>query len=162
MPSVAKVLREEIARVSRLQLRRVGASLRKSDAAIRRAQADLARRIARIETTLKLLARKEYGEQSPQNAVLGERQGLRVTGKMVRSLRRRLGVSQENLAKLLNITAQSVYLWERKSGKLRLRSATARGLAAARKMTKKDVQEQLSKMTSSGNGRAKRPAPGRR
>jgi DNA-binding transcriptional regulator YiaG len=145
MPSVARVLREEMGRVSRGQIRSMTARLRKQDVALRQTVQELKRRVAALEARVKSLTRARGAIAVPDLATepVEMDADFRPTGQMVRRLRKRLGVSQEALAKLLNITAQSVYLWERKGGRLNLRSNTFRALLAMRKVAKREAQRRL-------------------
>ena len=52
--------------------------------------------------------------------------------KGMRSLRRRLGVSGQDFARLLGVTAQVVYVWDKASGRLRVRRTTRAAILAIR------------------------------
>jgi DNA-binding transcriptional regulator YiaG len=65
---------------------------------------------------------------------------------MIKSMRSRLGVSQANLAILLDAAPQSVYNWEKKEGRLSFRGDTKARIVALRKLTKAEVEKRLEKI----------------
>jgi transcriptional regulator with XRE-family HTH domain len=67
----------------------------------------------------------------PPSAVPG---GAWVTGQGVRALRKKLKLTQAELAMLVGVSAQSVTTWEGKKGKLSLRPATLKEVLAVRTM----------------------------
>jgi len=66
-----------------------------------------------------------------------------VTGPQVKSLRRKLGIAQSGLAKLLGVSNQIISVWEKKTGPLTFRGDTARSIAAVLKMTREQAQKKL-------------------
>ena len=145
MPNVATVLKAEISRLARKEVRAVGTAVGRRTAASRRALADLKRRVAALEKGLRSLesslarvpaaAPAEKPEKGPKGWI---------SGKGVRSLRQKLGLSQEAMARLVNVTPNAVYLWERKPGMLRLRHATQAALLDARKLGAREAQAKLA------------------
>jgi DNA-binding transcriptional regulator YiaG len=74
---------------------------------------------------------RKYQIESPQKP--DEETGKeRLTSKGIRSLRRKLRLSQFDFGKLLGTTAHAVYLWEKKQGPLRLRDKTKAALLSIR------------------------------
>ena len=74
----------------------------------------------------------------------GERQWFLAKG--VRSMRRKLKLSQAELGKLAGVTPQAVMLWESKTGRLRLRAATESKLQAVRGMGIREARQALADM----------------
>ena len=62
-----------------------------------------------------------------------------ITGKGIKALRKRLGLTQAALASLAGVSSPAVVQWEKKSGKIRLRKATATKLQEIRKMKKRTL-----------------------
>ena len=60
------------------------------------------------------------------------------------SLRKKLGLSGNDMAKLLGVSNQSVYHWE--SGKSKPRAAQLAAIAAARKLGKKEAAAKLAQL----------------
>ena len=141
MSSVAKVLKEQMSLISHRKARAVLAPTRKLVIKLTETVTQLGRRVLALEKDNRRLQRLN---QDPAAAVANvEIAGVRFTTKGIKSLRRRLGLSQENLGLLLGTTAQSVYLWERKRGALTLRARTRTALSALQRMPAKEAQERL-------------------
>jgi DNA-binding transcriptional regulator YiaG len=141
MPNIGTVLKSEIARVSRKQLRGETEALKKSVSQYRGQIADLKRRMQALEQQMKRIAK--VSTQSSASSDLEEPAGPRVrfSAKSLASQRRRLGLSAAALARLLGVSALSVYKWE--SGNTRPRAKQIEAIAALRKMGKRDVAERL-------------------
>lgn len=63
-------------------------------------------------------------------------------------MRRKLGLSQESFAKLVGVSPNAVYQWERKSGMLRLRSKTHAAVMAARKLGSREAKAKLAEVAT--------------
>ena len=149
MPNVATVLKAEISRLARKEVRAVGTAVGRRTAASRRAMADLKRRVAALEKGLRSLesslarvpaaAPAEKPEKGPKGWI---------SGKGVRSLRQKLGLSQEAFAKLVGVSPNAVYQWERKSGMLRLRSKTQAAVMSVRELGAREAKAKLAEMAA--------------
>lgn len=145
MTNVAKVLRSEIARISRKEVNYAIGEIRKSSIALKKNVADLKKRVAFLEKENKRLmatARKQKAE--PAQIQTEETTKARLTSKGIRSLRNRLGLSRPQFAKLLGTTANSVYMWEKKGGALRLRGSTKASLLSIRGLGVREVKRRLA------------------
>jgi DNA-binding transcriptional regulator YiaG len=67
---------------------------------------------------------------------------VRFSSRSVKAQRRRLGLSAEDFGRLLGVSAQTVYHWER--GKSRPRKSQLAALAATRALGKRAARERLS------------------
>lgn len=149
MPNIAAILKQEIARVARREtrsqiepLRKTAAQQRRSIAALKRDVAALERRVAQLAGTTRQATAAD-GEEAPA-------QQLRFSPKGIRSLRRRLGLSAADLARLMDVSAQSVYNWERRV--TRPRAAQLETLAQLRGMGKKETAARLEALDGKGDG----------
>ncbi len=146
MPNIAAVLKDEICRLARKQTRPVFGKLHKDAAALKRWVADLKRRVAGLEAESKRLKSRVEGlegavPKAPPDAVAK----ARFSAKVIKALRRKLGVSQGDLGKLVGVSTNSVYKWEQKGGRLKLRQGTAAALLALRGLGKREVRARLGK-----------------
>lgn len=150
MGNLTAVLRQEISRIARKETRAQVAQLRKASAGYRRTIAALKRQIrdqGRVVATLRrtsaraAIPAKSEAEASPR---------FRADG--VAAHRKRLGLSAEHFAKLVGVTGQTVYNWEK--GK-RPRPAQLVALSAVRTMGKREAMAKLDSMS-------KREAPKKR
>ena len=140
MPNIGTVLKEEIARVARKQQRADMAQLKKSVAQYRGQIAELKRRMQALEQLVRrqakgstrAAAREEEEDDGPS---------LRFSAKGLAAQRKRLGLSAAAVAKILGVSALSVYKWE--SGKTRPRARQLESIAALRKMGKREAMAKL-------------------
>ncbi len=111
MPNIGNLLREEIARVSRREMRKNMAVLQRSSAAYRRDIAALKRQVAQLsrEAARASRAKPAAAPHAPESSVRH-----RFVASGFRSLRHRLGLSASQMGKLLGVSEQSIYHWETK------------------------------------------------
>ena len=150
MPNIGSLLREEIARLSRKEIRRQVTPLRKIAWHSRLEIAALKRRLADADKRLALLAKQQSRQPAPVADSADGGKQIRFVAKGLRSLRTRLGLSAEGLAKLIGVSAQSVYNWETKKAVPRKEQMAA--IVALRSLGKREVQARLE-------GLAAKPAP---
>jgi len=141
MPNIGTVLKSEISRVARKELRGETQALKKSISQYRTQIADLKRRTQALEQQVRKLG-KSAGKAAPQaeEAEGGGRQ-IRFSAKSLAAQRRRLGLSAAALARLLGVSALSVYKWE--GGNTRPRAKQIEAIAALRGMGKREVAQRL-------------------
>lgn len=142
MPNIGTVLKDEIARVARKQQRAELASIKKSVAQYRSQIAQLKRRMQALEQLVRRQARG--GGRGAAQAPAQEDDGpsLRFSAKGLAAQRKRLGLSAASVAKILGVSALSVYKWE--SGKTRPRARQLEAISALRKMGKREAMARLS------------------
>lgn len=140
MPNIASVLKEEIARLVRRELRGETEGLKKASS---RYRADIAGLKRRIEAQEKQISRLEKMlPKKAEPAVGGESDTkLRFKPQGVRAQRTRLGLSAAEMGALVGVSAQTVYNWE--AGTTRPRVEQLAAIAAVRKMGKREVKARL-------------------
>ena len=79
-----------------------------------------------------------------------------ITGKGVRAMRTRLGLTQKQFAGLAGVSSQAVVNWEGAQGKVNLRKAAAGKLQEIRGLKKRDVAGILGK-----GGKARKAGAGK-
>jgi DNA-binding transcriptional regulator YiaG len=147
MPNIATILKEEIARISRKQSRTETEQLKKASAHYRSEIAQLKRRLQALEQQIKRLGKgssRGGGAAAAAEEEEGGRQ-IRYSAKSLASQRRRLGLSAAALAKLLGVSALSVYKWE--SGNTRPRQKQIEAIAALRHIGRREAQKRLEEMS---------------
>lgn len=141
MPNIGSVFKSEISRVSRKEVRGETQALKKSIAQYRTQIADLKRRMQMLEQQVKRLG-KVTARVAPVEEPEESGSNVRFSAKGLANHRRRLGLSAAAMAKLLGVSALSVYKWE--SGKVRPRARQVESIAALRGLGKKEVAERLA------------------
>jgi DNA-binding transcriptional regulator YiaG len=151
MPNIAQVLKEEIARLSRREIRRQVQPLRGASTAHRRHIAALKRQVAKLERQVVVLGRRAAAapSEAPSDAPR-----TRFVAKGLVSLRRRLGLSAGDLGRLLGVTGQSIYNWEAK--KATPRAAQLAALAALRGVGKREVKRRLEALAAASGQAAEK------
>jgi DNA-binding transcriptional regulator YiaG len=154
MAKLAEVLRAEIIRISRRETRIATAGIREAKIRLVKTVADLKRKITKLQGENKWLvaAEKKRLAQKPQVAP-EESKKARLTARGIRRLRRKLGVSQANFAKLLGASTQTVHMWETKEGPLRLRGNTLAAVLSARDMGARDAKRRIAEIGTKRPGR---------
>ena len=112
MPNIGAMLKQEIARLSRREVRSVTGTTRNATAQHRRHIAALRRQVAKLERQVAVLQRQRLGA-APAAAGTESGRKMRFVAKGLKSQRARLGLSAAEYGKLVGVTAQSVYNWER-------------------------------------------------
>jgi len=142
MPNIGTVLKDEITRVSRKAVRGETQALKKSVTQYRSQIAELKRRMQALEKQVQRLGKargRAAAEPSGEEAEEGSH--LRFSAKGLAAHRRRLGLSAAALAKVLGVSALSIYKWE--SGKVRPRARQIEAIASLRTMGKREVAQRL-------------------
>jgi DNA-binding transcriptional regulator YiaG len=137
MTSLGSMLKTEITRLSRKEIRSQIEPLRKANASYRRDIAELKRQVALLQRQIASASRgrPNVAESSVEN------KPMRFVAKGLRSLRTRLGLSAADFAKLVNVSAQSIYNWE--TGKAEPRKKQVAALAKLRTLSKEEAQTRL-------------------
>jgi DNA-binding transcriptional regulator YiaG len=147
MPNFVKVLKEEIARIGRKESRIALRIVRVSAIRLKKDVAKLKKQVSKLEKEnrfLLSLEKKRPLQQSVAGAVGGRKP--RITAKGIRSLRRKLRLSQVEFAKLLGTTSQTVYLWERKNGALKLRGNMASSILSIRGLGAREAKRKTAEI----------------
>ena len=163
MPDIAKVLKAEVSRVARRETKKALASASKPAAGLRRTTAGLKRRVALLEKELRAFRKTIGGLTKGQPLAVPElTDRARITAKGMRSLRRRVRLSGQQFAKLLGVTPQVVYFWEKSSGPLRVRRTTRAAILAIRGIGVREARRRLDEMIGTKKPGKTPPRRGRR
>ena len=141
MPNIASVLKDEIARVARKEVRADTQQLKKASAQHRSDIAALKRRIATLEQLVNRFG-KAAAKKAPPVQVDQRAGNFRFSASGLLAQRKRLGLSASEAARLLGVSDQSVYKWE--NGKTRPRASQFASISALRSLSKKQAAAQLS------------------
>ena len=140
MPNIASVLKSEIARVARKEVRAEVESLKKAVNTHRSEIAALKRRAQALEQALKRI-QKSQPKPGPL-AAPDSGKPLRFSAKGLAKQRQRLGLSAEAVGKLVGASGQSVYNWE--DGETRPRASHLPAIVALHSLSKKQAAEILA------------------
>lgn len=144
MPNIATLLKNEIARVARKEVRAETQSLKKTINIHRGEIAALKRNVRALEQKVRQLGKSRSGNLQAAAARDESASTSRFSPKSLASQRRRLGLTAHDCGLLVGASGLSVYRWE--SGKAKPRAANLRRIADLRAMKKKDVADLLAAM----------------
>ena len=149
MPDIASVLKSEIARIARKEIRLEIDSLKKAIGTYRSEIAALKRRAQSLEQELKRVRKSAPGAPAPAKDV-GTEKKMRFSAKGLAKQRERLGLSAEAVGLLVGASGQSVYNWE--AGSARPRAAHLAAIAALRGLSKRQAAAVLETRRASPGG----------
>ena len=141
MPNIAQVLKEEIARLARKEIRAETDSLKKTVSTQRSDIARLKKEVAGLQRQVKRAAK---GAAPAARTEGTEETGFRFSAKGLASNRARLGLSAEQYGALVGVTGQSIYKWE--AGKARPRASQIPAIAQLRGIGKREVLKRLESL----------------
>jgi DNA-binding transcriptional regulator YiaG len=153
MPNVAGVLREEICRLAKREVRSQLGKTQKAAAQYRRDIARLKRQLSQQEKEIRLLKKRTQEQGQPQ-AAENEMEAVRFSARSVRAQRQRLGLSAADYGKLVGVSGLTVYNWEHE--KSRPRKAQLAALVAARNIGKREALAKLAEVAAPKKRRRRR------
>lgn len=141
MPNIAALLKDEIARIARKEVRAQTEDVRKASTQYRSHIASLRRRIDELERELKRV-RKGAARTEPATAEDGDGSThRRFSATRLAAQRKKLGLSAADFAALLGVSGQSVYKWEH--GEARPRAKQLEAIAELRGIGKREAAARL-------------------
>lgn len=143
MPNIAAILKAEISRVARKELRVETASLKKTVMTYRSEIASLKRRLEALERQTKQLGKRSGNarlEASSQESDVKNR----FSARGLATHRQKLGLSALDYGKLIGASSLSVYKWEK--GNSSPRAQYVKAIAAVRGMGKKEAAKRLEEL----------------
>jgi DNA-binding XRE family transcriptional regulator len=142
MANIGTVLKDEISRLSRREIRKQVEPVRKASAACRRDIAALKRQVQQLQRAVTALAKRPRLQSEGKSSA--STRPLRFVAKGLVSLRARLGLSAAELAQLIGVSGQTIYNWEHK--KTTPRKEQLVSLAELRALGKREVRTRLESL----------------
>ena len=140
MPNLSTILKGEITRLARKEIRAAVDPVRKASAGHRKEIAELKRQVAALQRDLKA-SLKPSKVREPEGEAAGR---TRFSAKGLKSLRAKLGLSAAEFGQLVGASGQSIYKWE--TGKSVPRASQQATLAAVRGIGKREATKRLASM----------------
>lgn len=160
MSNIGVVLRDEIQRLAGRVSRKADSRLKQNVVHMKRQIAELNRCVAQLRRdNLKLMADLKDRLTSPPSADTQTLEGARLSPRLVRVQRARLGLSREDFARLIGFSAGAVMTWE--GGKSKPRDEARAAIIAIRGLGKRQARWRLAAMNSRRSALAG-PKPTRR
>ena len=147
MPNIAGVLKEEIRRLAKKEIKAQVGSTKQAVARYRSDIAMLKRQLGQQEREIKLL-KKQQGQPETEEEPL---ESVRFSARSVKAQRSRLGLSAADYGKLVGVSGLTIYNWEQE--KARPRKAQLTALVAVRGIGKREALKKLAELTPKRKGR---------
>ena len=112
MPNIAAVLKEEICRLARREIKAQVGKTQKAAVQYRKDIAKLKRQLSGQEKELKRLKREIQEHASEPQATEEPLEGIRFSSRSVKAQRQRLGLSAADYGRLVGVSGLTIYNWE--------------------------------------------------
>ena len=143
MPNLNTVLREEISRLARKEIRQQMGTTQKSVARYRSEIAELKRRVARLERRLGFVETQERKRLTSDTPMPGDdgTKRPRFSPGWVKKHRDKLGISAADYGRLVGVSGLTIYNWEKGSSSPRQKQLLAWG--EIRNLGKREAAKRL-------------------
>ena len=141
MPNLQSVLRQEIQRLARREVRSELEATKKAVAQHRREIAELKRRNTAMERTVSYLQSREAKRLKAGPSQAEPPKGTRFSVRSLQAQRRRSGLSQEDYASLVGVSSSTIYNWE--SGSTKPSGKHLAALVSLRGIGKREAKRRL-------------------
>ena len=148
MPNFAGALKGEMRRLARKEVRATVTPLRKVVAALRRRVAQQKRLIAELERSTKRSMRNGRAAEAPET----QDSQIRFSPQWVKKHRKKLNMSRRVYAKLVGVSAQTIFGWE--TGRARPRRGALETWRRIRSMGKRELKGMTKAEPNGRRGRA--------
>lgn len=139
MPNIAVVLKAEISRLAKKEVKGQVAPLKQTILQQKKEISELKKELKAQERRIKQLSRP-----TPQpKASPDSNDRVRITGKGVRSLRAKWGVTQTDFAKILGVSMPTIVNWEKVDGPINMREKAQAAYISHRKLGAREARALL-------------------
>jgi len=146
MTSIATLLKSEITRLARKEIRSEIASLRKASASYRVEIAALKRQLKEVERALRQATKANASSRTTRPATDGTAsQETKFSARGLKAHRKKLGLSAKEYGLLVDASGLSIYKWE--DGKAVPRAKFLPALAAVRQFGKREALKRLAALS---------------
>lgn len=158
MSNILKELKAEISRLAKKEAKAVVSPVKKASATYRGLIAGLRKQLDALQKEVSSLKRAMPKADRALEAKTEPEGRFWITGKGVKAMRKKTGLTQEKFGKLVGVSVPTVVNWEKTKGKLNLRKAAAGALQGLRGKGKREVAEMLPKEAKAPKAKAKAKA----
>ena len=141
MGKIETAVKSEIARLAKKEIRAACGPLARDVRELKRTVSRLRRTVASLERAAREWTQQVRAHKAELKVPEEEVEAARLSPGLIRSLRKRLGLSQGQLATVVGVSTVSVGFWEQ--GKTRPTGPNRAALVALRKLGRRDVRRIL-------------------
>ena len=144
MPNIMSALKSEITRLSRKEAKQVVAPIKKASANYRGLIAGLRKLVVALKNEVAALRRAAPKAEKALASKTEPAGRFWITGKGVRAMRKKVGLTQEKFGKLVGVSVPTIVNWEKVEGKVEIRrKATMARLQELKGKGKREVAAML-------------------
>jgi len=143
MGKVEGIIKSEIVRLAKREVRKISIPVGRDIRALKITVSQLRKTVSALERFAALQQKEMEKEGVSLKATPEEVKMSRFSPRLIRSLRKHLGLSQKEMATLAGVTIGAVYQWE--SGKFEPRGEKKAVLVALRKLGRREARKLLEK-----------------
>ncbi len=140
MGKLESMIRDEVMRLARREMRKSFVSLRRDVRSIKGIMSQLRKSVLNLER-FKSQEEKQMAQKAVPEVTLEEVKRARFSPRLIQSLRKKLKITQKELALLAGVSVGAVHQWE--GGKSEPRAIKKARLLALRKLSRRDVKKLL-------------------
>jgi DNA-binding transcriptional regulator YiaG len=140
---IEETIKSEIIRLARKELNATIVPLQKEIRDLKRTVSRLEKSVSAMEKSVRKMQRKQLKKTAELTASEKEIQASRISGRVIKNLRKKLGISQGTMAILLDVSLSAVASWE--SGRIKPRGKNKAAIVALRKLGRRDVKKILER-----------------
>jgi DNA-binding transcriptional regulator YiaG len=152
MGKVEAIIKSEIVRLARREMKKSFSPLRQDVRLLKGTLYQLKKTVGGLQRFVAEQERAMKGQKPPLEAPPEEVKKARFSPRLIKSLRKHLGVTQREMATLAGVTVGAVYQWEK--GMFEPRGEKKKTLVALRKLRRREARKMLE-------GRSAKAAPKR-
>lgn len=142
MGKVEEVLKSEILRLVRRATKGTLAALLKDVRELKRSVSQLSKTVAPLKKKVAKYDKLEHEQKAKLDATEEEVKASRFSPALVKNLRKRLGITQGELALLADVSKSAIVTWER--GDSKPRGQNKKPLVALRKLGRREIKMLLA------------------
>jgi DNA-binding transcriptional regulator YiaG len=151
MGKLGSIIKSEVIRLAKREVRQVSVPLGRDVRSLKNTVSQLRRSVLAIERFV-VQKQKELSKREIRLEALPEEiKQSRFSPRLLQSLRKRLGITQKELAILAGVSVGAAHLWE--TGKFRPKDNKMGVLVALRKLRRREVRELLNQKIAGKTGR---------
>lgn len=155
MGAIDAVIKSEIMRLAKREARKLNLPVREELKRMKAKNLELRTYIVKVDEQVQKLQAKDRLAETTSKAVSGEVTG-RLSPRLIRSLRKKLGLAQNGFAKLLGVSIGSIVNWE--TGKMNPRPEMRAKMLSFRGVGKREVKSILANLFKSPASATPKPA----
>ena len=141
MGKLEGTIKFEIMRLAKREVRKVSVPLSRDVRLMKGTVSKLRKAVLALERLASLQQKELVKKETALKATAEEMKVARISPRLIKSLRKHLGISQKELATLAGVTVGAVHQWE--SGKFRPKPEKKEVIVALRKMGRQEVRKLL-------------------